>query len=75
MVCVFVVYSCTFSSIHEEQGTYWDSVDPSFMLEESAHESEGELLMHRHTPVYRVFLIFIFQCFYSCILSRSQKLR
>ena len=23
------------------------------MSEESAHESEGELVMHRHTPVYR----------------------
>ena len=39
-VCVFVVYSCTFSYIHEE-------------------ESKGELLMHRHTPVYRFFAIHI----------------
>ena len=33
MVRVFVVFCCTFSSIHEEQSTYWDSSDPSFMSE------------------------------------------
>ena len=32
---------------------YWNSIDPSFMSEESSHESEGELVMHRHTPVFR----------------------
>ena len=33
--------------------TFWDSINASFMSEESAHESEGELVMYKHTPEYR----------------------
>ena len=60
------------------KGREKDSIDPSFMSEERAHESEGELVMHRHTPVYRSEGRGFFCCSYSsasntCILSRSQQ--
>ena len=54
---MFVFFSCTFSSSYTQRAMYlkgrekeyWDFIDPSFMSEESAYESEGELVMHRHT--------------------------
>ena len=35
-----------------KEKNYWSSLDPSFMSEGSAHESEGELVMHKHIRVY-----------------------
>ena len=32
---------------------YWDQINPSYMSEESTHESDGEVVVHKHTPVFR----------------------
>ena len=32
---------------------YWSSIDASYMSEESSHESDGEVVMHKHVPTYR----------------------
>ena len=61
-VYVYVLYVCFMclqlfkrraKYLKGKEKNYWSSLDPSFMSEESAHESEGELVMHKHTPVYR----------------------
>ena len=33
---------------------YWDQINPSYMSEESTHESDGEVVVHKHTPVFRL---------------------
>ena len=32
---------------------YWDQINLSYMSEESTHESDGEVVVHKHTPVFR----------------------
>ena len=32
---------------------YWDQINPSYMSEESTYESDGEVVVHKHTPVFR----------------------
>ena len=50
---VIQLYTRRAKYLKGKEKEYWDSLDPSFMSEESAHESDGELVMHKHTPVYR----------------------
>ena len=42
----------TTSKVFEGEVGYWDTIDASFMSQESTHESDGELVMHNHTPVF-----------------------
>ena len=36
----------------DKEKSFWDSFDTSFMSEKSAHKSEEELVIYKHTPIY-----------------------
>lgn len=49
----FQLYARRKKYVKDGERKYWDSIDPSFMSEESTHESDGEHVVHKHTPTFR----------------------
>ena len=48
----FQLYKRRAKKLKGKEKEYWDSIVASYMSEDSAHEEEGELVMHKHTPEY-----------------------
>ena len=70
-VCFLLLYIQLYTQramyLKGREKEYWDFIDPSFMSEESAYESEGELVMYRHT----ILKVTEFSCYSYSSLSNS----
>ena len=49
----FQLYNRRKRHLKGQEQLYWDSIDPSYMSEESTHESGEEVVVHKHTPPFR----------------------
>ena len=53
IVPIFIAIKSTEEVSKGGEKRYWEDIDPSYMSEESTHDSDGEITVQKHTLSFR----------------------